>query len=197
MTLAGPAGLADFYGDVLGLPLDGDAICIGETTLRVTPSEGEPFYHFALLVPGDRFEAAYAWARERVELLGDVFEAEAWDARAVYFEDPAGNIVELIAHRGLEKNGHGDAFVASELAGLSELGLVGDPPELLSRLAAIGLQLWDGTIDEPNGLAFVGEPGRTFILAPVGRGWMPNDRPAERHPVKTLIETPQPARFEL
>jgi len=54
-----------------------------------------------------------------------------------------------------------------------------------------------GTVDEPNRLAFVGERGRTFILAPPGRGWIPTDRPAEPHPVEALIEAPQPARFEL
>ncbi|HEX3455217.1 MAG TPA: VOC family protein, partial [Gaiellaceae bacterium] len=105
VTLAGPPDLPAFYRDVLGLPLDGDAIVVGETRLSFEPDDGGAFYHFAFLVPGDRFDATLAWAQERVELLGEIFEAEAWDARAVYFHDPAGNIVELIAHRGLEENG--------------------------------------------------------------------------------------------
>jgi catechol 2,3-dioxygenase-like lactoylglutathione lyase family enzyme len=196
VTLAGPPELAAFYRDVLSLPLDHDAIRIGETLLRLEPGDDGAFYHFALLVPGDRFDAAHAWAKERVEILGDMFDAEAWDAQAVYFHDPAGNIVELIAHRGLEENGRADGFTADELVGFSELGIVGDPPKLLRRLEAAGLQLWDGTTDEPDGLAFVGEPGRTLILAPTGRGWMPTGRAAEPHPVEILIETSQPARFE-
>ena len=42
--------------------------------LVFTPAGGEPFYHFAFLVPGDRFDAARAWAARRAELLpgGDV-----------------------------------------------------------------------------------------------------------------------------
>ena len=188
VTLAGPPELAAFYREVLGLPLNGAAIRIGETLLRFEAADEGAFYHFALLVPGDRFDAAHAWARERVEILGDVFDAEAWDARAVYFHDPAGNIVELIAHRGLEENGRSDGFTADELVGFSELGIVGDPPKLLSRLETADLQLWDGTVDDPGGLAFVGEQGRTLILAPTGRGWMPTSRPAEPHPVELVLE---------
>ena len=121
-------------------------------------------------------------------LLGDVFDAEAWDARAVYFHDPAGNIVELIAHHQLDRNGRTGDFAAAELVGFSELGIVGDPPELLRGLETVGLQLWDGTIEEPGGLAFVGEQARTLILSPIGRGWMPLGRPAEPHPVELVLE---------
>jgi hypothetical protein len=185
VTLGGTPGLTEFYED-LGLRLDGDAIRIGETRLRFRADDGA-FYHFALLVPGDRFDPAHDWAGERVELLGEVFESEAWDSRAVYFHDPAGNIVELIAHHGLGENGRGGAFAAEELVGFSELGIVGDRRHLLARLDSAGLELWDGELDEPDRLAFVGEKGRTLILAPPGRGWVPTNRPAEPHPVELVL----------
>jgi len=185
VTLAAPRDLRDFYGGGLGLPLDGNAIVVGETRLRFRVEDGGAFYHFALLVPGDRFDAALAWAQERVELLGDVFDFENWNAHAVYFHDPAGNIVELIAHHGLEESGREGAFAATELLGFSELGVVGDRPSLLLELEGLGLRLWDGSIEGRDRLAFVGERGRTFILAPVGRGWLPTDRPAEQHSVET------------
>jgi len=188
VTLAAPLDLRDFYGRKLGLPLDGEAIVVGETRLGFEVEEGDAFYHFALLVPGDRFNAALAWGRDRVELLGDVFEFENWDAKAVYFHDPAGNIVELIAHHGLEENGHSGGFTAGELLGFSELGIVGDKADQLRRLESRGLSLWDGTMDEPDRLAFVGEKGRTLILAPPGRGWLPTGRPAEPHPVEFVLE---------
>jgi catechol 2,3-dioxygenase-like lactoylglutathione lyase family enzyme len=197
VALAGPATLTGFYRVVLELPVDDGAIRIGETALRFAAAEDEPFYHFAFLVPGDRFDAALAWARERVQLLGDVFESDDWDSRAVYFHDPAGNILELIAHHGLEENGGSGEFAAEELVGLSELGIVGDKARLLRRLETAGLQMWDGALEAPNLLAFVGEKGRTFILAPPGRGWMPTGRSAEAHPVEAVVEAPQPARFEL
>jgi hypothetical protein len=188
VTLSAPLDLRDFYGGELGLPLDGDAIMIGETRLRFRVEPGGAFYHFALLVPGDRFPAALQWTRGRVEILGDVFEFENWDAEAVYFHDRAGSIVELIAHHGLEENGRAGAFAADELVGFSELGIVGDPPRLLQQLETEGLELWSGTVDEPDRLAFVGEKGRTLIIAPPGRGWLPTDRPAEPHPVEYVLK---------
>ena len=188
VTLQAPLELRDFYGGELGLPLEGDTIVIGETKLRFERTAGGAFYHFALLVPGDRFDSAHAWARERVELLGDVFDFAAWDARAVYFHDPGGNIVELIAHHGLDENSRAGDFAAGELVGFSELGIVGDQRRQLRMLERRGLSLWDGTIEEADRLAFVGEKGRTLILAPTGRGWMPTGRPAERHPVEFVLE---------
>jgi hypothetical protein len=53
VTLSAPRDLRDFYGAELGLPLDGDAIVVGETRLRFDVEDGGAFYHFALLVPGD------------------------------------------------------------------------------------------------------------------------------------------------
>jgi hypothetical protein len=188
VTLASPLDLRAYYGRELGLPLDGEVIVVGETRLEFGVEDGGAFYHFALLVPGDRFEAALAWARERVDPLGDDFEFEAWDARAVYFHDPAGNIVELIAHHELEENGRRGAFSAEELVGFSEIGLVGDPPSLLHELEQLGLELWDGEVEGPNRLGFVGERGRVLILAPAGRGWLPTGRPAEAHPVEATID---------
>ena len=188
VTLSAPLDVRDFYGGELGLPLDGDAIVIGETRLRFDVEEGGAFYHFALLVPGDRFAAALEWARARAELLGDVFEFENWDAEALYFHDPAGSIVELIAHHGLEESGRSGPFAANELVGFSELGIVGDRKSRLRELEAEGLELWSGTVDEPDRLAFVGEKGRTLILAPLGRGWLPTDRPAEPHPVEYVLD---------
>jgi hypothetical protein len=174
VTLAAPAGLLPelerFYDGMTG-----------ETTLRFRAGDGEPFYHFALLVPGDRFDAAHAWAEERFELVGGVFEFDNWDASAVYFLDPAGSIVELIAHRGLEENGREGEFATEEIVGFSELGVVGNRAE---NLRISRLPLWSGTIDDPQRLAFVGEKGRTLILAEEGRGWLPTGRPAEIHPVE-------------
>ena len=78
--MAASAGLigetAAFYGERLGLGLVQGEECgvevrVGESVLAFRASPGSPFYHVALLVPGDRFDAALDWARERVELLPD------------------------------------------------------------------------------------------------------------------------------
>ena len=194
--------LEEFYGSGLGLdPLGGHRFRIGESELEFVGSRGAPFYHFALLVPGDRFDAALAWAAEHVTLLPDretddvVFDFTNWDALACYFEDPAGNIVELIAHRDIGASGVGGPFEAHELLGISELGLVGEPKTMATDLEKLGLSVWDGTVHEPGRLAFVGEKGRTLILSPEGRGWLPTGAPAESHPAEAVLSGPHRAEI--
>ena len=173
MRLAAPAHLlSDLHAFYEGIDT-------GETELEFVAGEGEgePFYHFAFLAPPERFD----------ELAGSskVFDFDFWDARAFYFDDPAGNIVEIVAHQGIDE------------LGLSELGLVGDTRAMAAELEKVGLELWDGTLEEEGRLAFVGERGRTLILAPPGRGWMPTGRPAERHPVDAELLGPADGEVEL
>lgn len=190
--------MSAFYGGRLGLPtaVDTDAVHVevGESTLGLRAAPGDPFYHIALLVPGDRFDAALAWAAERVELLPEresgevVFDFEFWDAFACYFHDPAGTIVELIAHRGLGEAGATGPFGAAELLGLSEVGIVGDPPVDAAALEReLGLEVWDGGVEGERSLAFVGEKARTLILCRAGRPWLPTGRSAEAWPVEVVV----------
>jgi hypothetical protein len=51
----------------------------------------------------------------------------------------------------------------------------------------LGIPLWDGTVDEPGRLAFMGDREGVLILSPEGRGWMPTGRSAEEHPVEALV----------
>jgi hypothetical protein len=155
-----------------------DRIDTGETELEFVPGEGEPFYHFAFLASPERLD--------ELAVGQEVFDFPAWDAKAFYLHDPAGNIVELIAHRGLEGP-----------IGISELGLVGDTRAMASELRELGLEVWDGTLDGEGRLAFVGERGRTLILAPPGRGWMPTGRPSEPHPVDAELAAATAGSVEL
>jgi hypothetical protein len=191
--------LIEFYGNALELgvarPEESDvAFEVGESRLEFLSGSGSPFYHVALLGPGNRFDAMLDWARSRVEFLPDsetgdpVFDFTNWDARACYFHDPAGNILELIAHHGLAESGATGVFTAAELRGISEVGLVGDPPTLAATLGReLGLELWDGTTTGERRLAFVGEKARTLILCREGRPWLPTGRPAEAHPVEVVL----------
>ena len=195
------AALRRFYGDELGFPdvrgkSKGPVFEVGTTVIEFTPIDrGRPFYHFALRVPRNRFTAAREWLGEQTELLRDeesgetTFRFDNWNADACYALDPCGNIVELIAHHELPEEGsEGTAFSADEILGLCELGLVGgDTRNMASALVTLGIPLWDGTVDEPGRLAFMGDREGVLILSPEGRGWMPTGRAAEQHRVEALV----------
>jgi len=133
--------------------------------------------------------------RKRAELLPDAetgrttFDFTFWNAEACYVHDPCGNIVELIAHHELPEESPGDGgFDGRELIGVCELGAPGpDVPAMAQDLGSLGIELWDGTVDEPGRLAFMGGRDGVLILAPLGRAWLPTGRPAEPHPVGALI----------
>jgi catechol 2,3-dioxygenase-like lactoylglutathione lyase family enzyme len=193
--------LRRFYADELGFPyVRGRATDpvfeVGTTAIEFRPvGLGRPFYHFALRVPRNRFAAARVWLAARTELLPDeqsgetTFRFDNWNADACYAQDPCGNIVELIAHHELpEESPESPAFSADELLGLCELGLVGaDTRKMASALVTLGIPLWDGTVDGPGRLAFMGDREGVLILSPEGRGWMPTGRAAERHGVEALL----------
>lgn len=172
VRLSGDPG--SFYDDVLGL--SGGRVGVSRLSFS---GEGAAFYHFALLVPGDRFASAEAWAAERAEPLATI-PFPAWDAHACYFHDPAGNIVELIAHRGIGEAGRVGPFAADELVAISEPGL---PGAEVGELVAAGLPPWD----ESGPLTFCGRKAHTPIVTPVRRGWLPTGRPAEAHPAEIVV----------
>jgi extradiol dioxygenase family protein len=203
VDLAAPLSALDelrsFYGRQLGLATrvgsgPSLAVQVGRSRLTFVAHGGRPFHHFAILVPGNRFAVAHAWLGERARLLshGDGeetrFDFGSWDAEACYVHDPAGNIVELIAHHGLcERPGERAPFTATELLELSEVGLVTDDAHALAEaLDAVGLVVWDG-VAEAGRLAFVGEQAHTLIIAPRGRGWLPTGRAAEVHPAAVTV----------
>ncbi len=167
---------------------------VGSARLRFKESAdaSAPFYHFAFLLPGDRFEEAKRWLSRASPLLSDsngetTFDFDFWDAKASYALDPAGNIVEVIAHHGIAESAASGAFDPGELRGLSEVGLVtSQTAEAVAALQQADLPLWFGAT-EPDSLAFCGAQGHTLIVCSRGRGWLPTARPAEVHPVKAQI----------
>ncbi len=197
-TAASTSGaLERFYGDALGL----EAVAprgyrVGRTRLSFEAVEsGRPFYHFALRVPRNRFDLARDWLASRAELLpdkdsgGTTFPFASWNAEACYALDPGDNIVELIAHHELpDESSAAGPFGGTELLGVCELGLVvPDQREAARALGRLGIALWDGTLDEPGRLAFMGGREGVLILTRPGRGWMPTDRPAEPHPAEVVV----------
>jgi hypothetical protein len=61
----------------------------------------------------------------------------------------------------------------------------------------LGLEVWDGSVSEPPGVAFIGQKARTLIVVPPGRGWLPTRRPAEAHGLDVLLSGARPGELDL
>lgn len=189
-----------FYGDLLGLRLleGGMGQCafqVGHTRLIFRhDSQWKSFYHFALLVPALRFAAARDWLTARCPVLSDGngqthFHFEAWNAEAVYFADPAGNIAELIARHDLPST-PGDSFDAAQISGVNEIGVVvDDVPGMVNHLAQhYGLAAYLGR--RYDDFTAVGDAEGLLIVAQTARPWLPTGQPAQSARLQANLQTP-------
>jgi hypothetical protein len=133
--------------------------------------------HFAVNV--GRFDAAVEWARTQAELIEEDVAFEAWRARAAYYFDPVGNLVELIAR----ERAPGDELLLE----VSEVGVpvadVGAAVEFLET--ELGLPHFSG---DRESFSAVGDDRGLFIVVPVGREWLFTDVPASDAPVRVTID---------
>lgn len=189
--------LSEFYAekfelDVRSVEDDSVVVAFGETSVVFEPSPTgtNPYYHFAITVPSNRFDDAVAWLTDRVEPLTDpdtgeqTFFFEFMNAHAVYCLDPAGNVVELIARHDLPDAA--GAFDAGRFRRVSEIGLPTPAvPRTVEALEdAVGATRWDESTDE---FAVVGDDEGLFIVVETGRPWYPTDtRASDRFPVTVV-----------
>ena len=168
-----------------------------------------PRHHFAINVPAGSIERAAAWIAGRHELLafdGDPDEEEGATivhagrgTPAVYFLDPAGNVVELIANALLGEPDVGDAAFGPEaLLDLAEIGIAAaDPVATCAALREfLGEDvLWGGAPDWL--LTAIGDVRSVVIVAPLERGWIPVGLPARAAPTEIVVAAAEPAVLTL
>ncbi|GGA44913.1 glyoxalase [Psychrobacillus lasiicapitis] len=170
--------LKGFYGNVLGLTIleSGDEffkLSIGTSTLTFQESSHNTAYHFAINIPGNQFTLAKHWAKERVTLnredAVDEIYYSRFNADAFYFEDPAGNIIELIARRHVDK---WSDFSIDSLINLSEVSITTPfVQEVGEQIQAIGVHV-SGHVDiDPKELNFLGSKDTFILLVPPNRRW--------------------------
>ena len=189
-----------FYKTTLNFPLTSEehnsfTIKVGKTTITFTkaPVEEKPFYHFAFDVPSNQFEEAKAWTKGKVELSQGQGDDEVYfafiDAKSIYFEDPAGNIVEFIC-RFSDAAQSDEPFTASSLQKMSEMSIV-----VSDKLKAVA-SLHDVSIFERNreeisakGLSFMGEHGDAtyLLLVNEGRTWFFSNKKSTAFPVEITL----------
>ncbi len=172
--------LGSFYGELFGLDasLSGDSLAItaGGTVLEfqkpAKPDE-KPRYHFAFNIPENKLERALEWLRRRTPVVKrrgtEVFEFASWNARAIYFLDPAGNIGEFIARHDL-RNAADGPFTPKDILYASEFGVVVD--DVSDAVSKIGTGLAMRPYRSPGeDFAAVGDEYGLLIVVRNGRSW--------------------------
>ncbi|THF88006.1 hypothetical protein E7T09_01925 [Deinococcus sp. KSM4-11] len=188
-----------FYAGTLGL------VVLEDTPERLTVRAGttlltfaadpthDAFSHVAFDIPRNRADEAKRWLESRVPVLRDstgrdrVLPSDRWNTTNVYFDDPAGNLLEFIARHDLP-NDHTEPFGPESVLHVSELGLV--VPDVTLAVHDLGerfgLRPFNG--QSPTFTA-IGEHDGMLIVVPHGRGWIPVARPALPAPFELAFRT--------
>jgi catechol 2,3-dioxygenase-like lactoylglutathione lyase family enzyme len=184
-----------FYKDVLELQITSEnkndfSVQIGSTTLIFKQSEAglEPFYHFAINIPENKMEEAKSWIQSKVTLNteeeSDEVFFKSWNAHAIFFEDPSGNILEFIARHNL-KNAVEHRFSPDDFISISEIGIVVDEViPFVRKFNELGIPNWR---DDSEGLTPVGDENGLFIIVKDGRRWFFSKKDAEFYPFEVTI----------
>jgi len=194
--------LQEFYSSVLELPVQQ----IDEKTIQIKIGDSdlifaeattaEPFYHYAINIPSNKIEEAKTWLSNKVKLLwmedykNEIADFVNWHAKSVYFYDPAGNIVELIARFDLD-NAINEPFSSHQFLSLNEVGLVfpneNFEKEVVSLENSYSLSYFDKQPPLPKFRA-VGDDHGLFVIVPEHRNWYPTDKPSEIFPMIVEFE---------
>jgi catechol 2,3-dioxygenase-like lactoylglutathione lyase family enzyme len=179
LASARPEAQRAFYSGPLGLEVAGaegmPGVRIGTGRLVFEPGSWSP-QHIAFRIPSAAYADALAWLGSRVELLtgadgGPEFAFPDWNADAMYFRDPDGNVLELIAHHDLLEP-YAPPFAPGAMLGVCEVGVpVDDMGAFLHWLEGrTGARRWSG-----DGVTFAaaGDKRGSLIVVPRGRPWHP------------------------
>ncbi len=196
-----------FYEKVLGLPValyDNELIVTAGATRIVfqgtSKADGAPFYHFAFNIPENKLALAQSWQKERTQLIQrggkDIVDFARWNAHSIFFNDPAGNILEYIARHDL-KNAAKGVFSPADILYASEIGLVVDSiPQTVKMIREeLGLDVYR---DNSEAFASIGDEHALLILVKRDRLWAPDKtRAAKAHPLVAAIRGLKPASFTM
>ncbi|WP_424961269.1 VOC family protein [Ekhidna sp.] len=188
--------ISHFYSQTLGVPIvksNGNQVClvVGDTQLTFQESPNTAYYHFAINIPSYQIKEALSWIKARTNILpfhgNEIVDFKNWNAEALYFYDPAGNIVEFIARKNLKIPSTQD-FNSSSFQHISEVGLpVSDVKAALDLLnKQCNLRKFSG--DFEKFCAIGGETGLFITIDYNQKDWIPNGDKAYPFPFTCVVE---------
>jgi len=189
----------DFYARVLGFPVlsahhDTLTLGVGDAQLtfarrgqegawnRSPGSSGDSdgcdgSYHVAFTIPTNQFAEAKTWLAQRVPLITDEAGTDAfffskWNAHALYFADPAGNVMELIARHTLP-NATDRPFDVHNILTISEIGLATENVQETTEVLRATLGVTPHHIQGSDTFTALGDDHGLLIVVDQKRAWFP------------------------
>lgn len=190
--------LYHFYINLLEFPLlkeqeEAFSFQTGETIFEFKKGPQKAYYHFAFNIPVGQIKSASNWLEQEKKIKVLPFQGnrivnfKAWEAKALYFYDPAGNIVEFISREPLGIKSQ-EVFHANSIISVSEIGLpLMDVERIVQLLEEISkVEIYSG---DRRRFCAIGDPKGLFILVDQAeKDWIPNDDPAIAFPLKVHFE---------
>lgn len=186
--------IKQFYSEILQLEIvkekiDEITFRIGTSKLTFVNSKQHATYHFAINIPSNQIEQALEWLAARVDVQSDegqqVIHFESWNAHSVYFLDPQGNIVELIARHDLP-NQSTRPFSSKDFLCISEIGIASDNVIRDAELVLQALHLGFWRTPDPT-FTTIGDQHGLIIMVNRGRRWYMSDLIADHYPTEVII----------
>lgn len=150
---------------------------VGASSLTFMQSDKPATYHFAFNIFGNHIALAKNWLEGRVVLNTedgrDELYYKIFDADAIYFEDPAGNVVEFIGRRNRKA---ADGFTTSSILDISEISITTPyVTDTARKLDEHDIHSRNDNPIEPESLNFLGSEDTYIILVPPNRRWYFSD----------------------
>ena len=148
------------------------------------------YYHFAFNIPFDSIKKAEAWLDKKVVIIetedGKIKDFSNWKALAIYFLDPAGNIVEFIGRERVKAETR-TVFNEKDVLNISEVGLpvfqVTEAYKLIHQ--ETGIEKFDC---KSSTFCACGDDNGLFIVVDRSeKRWYPTDEPAKAFPLEVVI----------
>jgi catechol 2,3-dioxygenase-like lactoylglutathione lyase family enzyme len=188
-----------FYHNVLGLPIieesnDLIGFQLHTSKLFFHHQPGDmPVYHLAFNIPYQQVSAAVQWLAERTERIplesgGYIADFVNWKAKAVYFFDNSGNILECIGREDLTISPE-EIFSGQSFYSVSEFGVVtSDVPITCSWInEKFGTPVFFRQPPLP-GFAAMGDDEGLMIVVSENRNWYPTQIASSRHWFRLVFE---------
>lgn len=198
LLTADKASTKNFYHHILQLPIaiEDNAFISFHAGLSLLTfhevKEKKPVYHFAFNIPCNKIEEALHWLELKVKIITPdtehkIVDFKNWNAKAIYFFDNAGNLLEFIARFDLQ-NEDVKKFTSNLIISISEIAVVtGNVLKTANDLIHSFNINYFTKQPHAEDFAALGDDDGLFILSKTGRNWFMTDLPSEKYWQKITI----------